>query len=48
MTDSHAEADGVFKSPGGAYEGAVYEALHGRWGQAATGHMTVLVDCCGR
>jgi hypothetical protein len=48
MTGSHAETDGAPKSAGGAYEGAAYEALLGRWGQASTGHMTVLVDCCGR
>ncbi|MFH8380095.1 hypothetical protein ACH4E7_04020 [Kitasatospora sp. NPDC018058] len=46
MAKSHGDTDTLLKNLGGAYEGAGYEALITRWGQASEGHMTVLIDCC--
>ncbi|MFC8451785.1 hypothetical protein [Kitasatospora sp. NPDC057223] len=46
MAESHDDTDVLLKGLGGAYEGAGYEALLERWGQASDGHMTVLIDCC--
>jgi hypothetical protein len=40
------DTDTVLRNLGGAYEGASYEALLSRWGQASSSHMTVLVDGC--
>ncbi|MFB7662639.1 hypothetical protein ACFC1R_01650 [Kitasatospora sp. NPDC056138] len=47
MAESHGDTDILLKNLGGAYEGASYEALMSRWGQASSGHLTVLIDCCG-
>lgn len=47
MAESHDDTDVLLKNLGGAYEGAGYEAMLTRWGQASAGHMTVLIDCCG-
>lgn len=47
LTEAHEGTGVLLKNLGGAYEGAAYEALLNRWGQASTGHMTVLIDGCG-
>ncbi|MEV4616560.1 hypothetical protein AB0K43_28765 [Kitasatospora sp. NPDC049258] len=47
MAESHDDTDSLLKNLGGAFDGAAYEAMLGRWGEASAGHMTVLIDCCG-
>ncbi len=47
MSETHDDTDILVKNLGGAYEGASYDALLARWGEASTEHMTVLIDCCG-
>lgn len=47
LTEAHDGTDVLLKNLGGAYDGAAYEALLARWGQASSGHMTVLIDGCG-
>ncbi|WP_158702237.1 hypothetical protein [Kitasatospora sp. MMS16-BH015] len=47
LTEAHEGTDSLLRNSGEAYDGASYEALLERWGQASTGHMTVLIDGCG-
>nr|WP_237550612.1 hypothetical protein [Streptomyces sp. SID8354] len=46
LKESHDGTDSLVKELSEAYEGASYEALLSRWGQASTGHMTVLTNGC--
>ncbi|MFC8723470.1 WXG100 family type VII secretion target, partial [Kitasatospora sp. NPDC057198] len=46
MRESHDDTDALLKNLGGAFEGASYEAMLSRWGQASGSHMTVLINGC--
>lgn len=46
LKESHDGTDSLLKGLADAYEGASYEALLSRWGQASGEHLTVLTNCC--
>lgn len=46
LRDAHDGTHGVVQELAAAYQGASYDALVARWGQASQQHMTVLLDCC--
>ncbi|WP_354641501.1 hypothetical protein [Kitasatospora camelliae] len=46
MTEAHDDTGTLLANLAGAYQGASYEALVGRWGRASSEHMTVLINCC--
>ncbi|MEV4559922.1 hypothetical protein AB0K51_23425 [Kitasatospora sp. NPDC049285] len=46
MQESHDDTDVLLQNLGGAFEGASYEAMLSRWGQASGSHMTVLIQGC--
>ncbi len=46
LSESHNGMDSVLKGLAGAYEGASYDALLGRWDKASAEHLTTLTTCC--
>lgn len=46
LKESHDDTDSLLKGLADAYEGASYDALLSRWGQASGEHLTTLTTCC--